>query len=223
MITYLLINLLVILFPLIFSFEKSIYHIKNISIVIKAISYVGIPFLIWDEIFTRLNIWNFNSSKIIGIKFLSLPLEEVLFFICIPYSIIFIYEIINHHYKHLSIKISWNYLLYSGFLLSLVSLFVYEKTYSAIVILLTGIFISFVSFNKHNLFQKMSFWITIIISFLGFLIINYFLTSIPVVIYNESKIIGLRIITIPIEDFFYNFLLLGLNLYFYDIIKEKSQ
>lgn len=223
MITYLLINLLIILFPLIFSFEKSIYHIINISIVIKTISYAGIPFLIWDEIFTRLNIWNFNSSKIIGIKFLSLPLEEILFFICIPYSIIFIYEITNHYFKHLYIKISWNYLLYSGFLLSFVSLFVYEKTYSAIVILLTGVFIFFVSLNKHILFQKMSFWITIIISFLGFLIINYFLTSIPVVIYNESKIIGLRIITIPIEDFLYNFLLSGLNLYFYISIKEKLQ
>jgi len=53
-----------------------------------------------------------------------------------------------------------------------------------------------------------------------FFVFNYLLTSIPIVIYNPYAITNIRILTIPIEDFFYNFSMLFLYLFFY--LKSKK-
>ena len=45
-------------------------------------------FIPWDIIFTINEIWGFNPDYLKGAKILSLPYEEWLFFICIPYDII---------------------------------------------------------------------------------------------------------------------------------------
>ena len=52
-----------------------------------------------------------------------------------------------------------------------------------------------------------------------FLLINGFLTgsfSDPIVTYNADHIIGFRILNIPIEDCFYNLIMLLITLFFYD-------
>ena len=41
------------------------------------------------------------------------------------------------------------------------------------------------------------------------------LTGLPVVVYGEAATTGVRFITIPLEDFFYNFGLLGFYLFFF--------
>ncbi len=48
--TYLLINLLIILFPLLLSFDKKTAYYKNIFPVIISIIVVGTAFLIWDSV-----------------------------------------------------------------------------------------------------------------------------------------------------------------------------
>ena len=45
----------------------------------------------------------------------------------------------------------------------------------------------------------------------------------PVVIYNSAEIINLRLLTIPIEDTMYGFLLLGLNAYLYERYMNKQE
>jgi lycopene cyclase domain-containing protein len=48
-----------------------------------------------------------------------------------------------------------------------------------------------------------------------FLLVNSALTALPVVEYDPKAIFGLRVVTIPIEDFFYNYAMLSLYLLFY--------
>lgn len=70
-----------IIVPLIFSFEKQIFFIKKIKQVLLSIVIVGIPYLIWDEIFTQNKIWGFSEGRVSNFKIFSLPIEEVLFFV----------------------------------------------------------------------------------------------------------------------------------------------
>ena len=88
---YLLINITSILIPFIFSF----YHKTSFFPIWKKLvpGYIIMTtiYLIWDIIFTRMGIWGFNDQYLIGFNILYLPLEEWLFFLCIPFASLFIH------------------------------------------------------------------------------------------------------------------------------------
>ena len=70
--------------------------------------------------------------------------------------------------------------------------------------------------------QKL-FWVFwIVVSVLMF-IINGYLTWRPIVIYNETKMLGIRLFTIPLEDFFFGFSLIGLNLIIWEYFNRKEK
>ncbi len=96
------------------------------------------------------------------------------------------------------------------------------KIYTAIQFFLTSLFFSSAYHFKWKILFRRNFWVLILFSFIPFFIINYFLTSIPVVWYNENEIIGLRILSIPIEDLFYHFTLTSFYILAYNYFKSKK-
>jgi lycopene cyclase domain-containing protein len=52
-------------------------------------------------------------------------------------------------------------------------------------------------------------------------VVNGVLTGLPVVIYNNMENSGIRIGTIPVEDFLYNAILLAMNIGLYEWFKLK--
>jgi len=54
------------------------------------------------------------------------------------------------------------------------------------------------------------------------IIVNGILTALPVVIYSPMEISGIKLYTIPVEDFFYFFLLLMMNVYIYEYLQRKK-
>jgi lycopene cyclase domain-containing protein len=52
--------------------------------------------------------------------------------------------------------------------------------------------------------------------------VNYLLTSLPVVEYNPEAITGIRISTIPLEDFFYSFAMITSWLVVYELLKKRK-
>jgi len=65
--------------------------------------------------------------------------------------------------------------------------------------------------------------LTILISFIPFFIVNYILTSLPVVEYNPEAILGIRVLTIPVEDFFYSFAMISGWIIIYCLLKERDR
>ncbi|MBK8661098.1 MAG: lycopene cyclase domain-containing protein [Ignavibacteriales bacterium] len=92
---YLLINLLTVLFPVILSFEKKISFYKKFKYLLFSILTVSPFYLVWDAVATSRGDWGFSPEYLIEIYIFGLPLEEVLFFVTVPYSCIFIFETVK--------------------------------------------------------------------------------------------------------------------------------
>lgn len=219
---YLLINIFIIIIPLIMSFEKKIRFIKKLPAVILTAFTVGIFFIAWDISATEKGDWSFNPEFVSGVKIAGLPYEEILFFITVPYSILFIYESLRHYIKEKTYDVSRMLLLTGMIIFTSASYYFIDLSYTsnvmtAMLIVLLVALLSGRSFGITN-----TLLITLLVSFIPFIIVNYFLTSLPVLIYNPEAITGIRFITIPAEDFFYSFSMISAWLMVYSIlIKSK--
>lgn len=221
--TYLLINIFTILIPLIMSFEKRLKFISNWKQIFSAISITGAFFIIWDIWFTDIGIWSFNPKYLTGIRIINLPLEEWLFFITIPYALLFVYENIRHFVKIKKNKSREQYLnmiilVFFIAVSSYTSKFLY--TFVTFLFLSVYLILSFIFTFRFNFFKA---YISYLISLIPFFIVNGLLTYLPVVIYNDKENLAVRLYSIPVEDIFYGLLLFLINLSIYEgLLKRRN-
>lgn len=220
---YLLINLAVIIIPLILSFEKKLRFYRNFKAFGISFLIVGGAFIIWDIIAAKRGDWAFNEKFIIGFNVLGLPIEEILFFFTVPYASIFIYETFAYYLKEKEIKSDPRLMVIPAVLFFLISLVFTDRYYTMTVMIFTSIFFFMMAVLSPRLTGSRIYFIFILFSYFPFFIVNYLLTSLPVVTYSPNAILGIRITTIPLEDFFYSFSMLSLYLFFYLFFKEKWQ
>ena len=209
---YALIHVFSFLPVFLFSFEPRIAYYKSWKYLFPAILLVGVFFVIWDVVFTGLSVWNFNSTYHLGIKLISLPIEEWLFFIVIPFSSIFIYENINYYLKKDLLARAEPFI--TVFLLGFsfaIGLIYWEKLNTSVTFFLTGGFLLY-----HFLFlpawHRSRFYFSFIGILIPFIIVDTILTGgftdTPIVIYNPEEYTGFRIFSIPIEDIPFGFMML---------------
>lgn len=198
--------------PLLLSFDKKVTFYKYFIPLFKAIAIIALAFLIWDIIFTHLGYWGFNDRYLSGLSLFGLPLGEYLFFIVIPYCCVFIYEVLNQYIgrdvlKPYTASIS-NFLM--GFSASLAVIF-YDRWYTVITFsLLTAMVYYHARLRQTPWLGR--FYLSYAVVFIPFFIVNGILTGMlleeEVVWYNEAENMERRLLTIPLEDFFYGFVLI---------------
>lgn len=220
--TYLLINILIILFPLVLSFDKNLKFYRNVTYVLASILIVSSAYIVWDIIATNRGDWAFSEQHLLGIYFYVLPLEEILFFITVPYSCIFIYETIKFYINEKVYPIKKNIFLIPVISFIVLALVFNKQAYTFTVLLYSAAFFLLGVLTNSKLLTSKIFWISILICFVPFFIVNYFLTSIPVVTYNDTAFSAIRIITIPLEDFLYSFSMVSLWILFYEFFSAKG-
>lgn len=100
----------------------------------------------------------------------------------------------------------------------------YKKYYTGWTFIFNAVFIALIYVFRKNFkpFDAASFLVSYCIILIPFLIVNGFLTAIPVVLYNNAENLGIRIYTIPFEDIFYGMLLILMNVVIYEKLKNKS-
>ncbi len=181
-------------------------------------------YIAWDIFFTGQGVWRFNEKYITGLKIANLPVEEILFFLVIPYCCVFIYECVRCYFPRLC-RQRWADAFLRMLAISLVigGAIFYDRYYTSWTFLFSGIFIFAVYLYKHFFrgFDAASFVVSYLIVLIPFLIVNGFLTAIPVVLYNDAENLGIRIYTIPLEDVFYGLLLIMMNVALYERVVKR--
>ena len=223
--TYFLILAASLAGPLALSFDKKVAFYKNWKYLFPAMLIPALLYIAWDIYFTSTGVWSFNETYITGLKLYNLPIEEVLFFFIVPYCCVFIYACIRSYFPGLVNKKNADLALKIMAMGLLVTGIIYvDKDYTICTFIPTGAFIAilykFPKFFKS--FDAVSFLIAYAICLVPFLVVNGFLTAIPVVIYNDAENLGIRIYTIPFEDVFYGMLLILMNIVIYEKLKTKK-
>lgn len=222
---FLFINVISISIPLIYSFiEKRFNFYKNFHIFIFSTIVVSIPFLVWDYFFIYNKIWGFNKNYCIGLYIYEIPIERYLFFFCIPYASIFLHESLVFYIKNWKINSSTvsDICLVLKVFSATTIIINFNKLYTVINFSLFFIVIFIASYYYKNF---LSFFLpSFLVILIPFLIVNGVITGWgieePIIWYNNSENLGLKIGTIPIEDIFYTFsLLFSIKVFFYKLKK----
>jgi lycopene cyclase domain-containing protein len=75
---------------------------------------------------------------------------------------------------------------------------------------------------RTGVFRKRAFWIAMGVMFLFKLPSNGYLTGRPIVLYNPQEFLGIRLGTIPLEDFFYGFGLITITIVLWEHFVRKG-
>jgi lycopene cyclase domain-containing protein len=222
---YLWVNLGAIFFPFILSFNKLGHFYKRWKAVFISIGVMSTFIISWDIFFAIEGVWGFNEEYLLGPSLWHLPLEEWLFFLCIPYAYMFLYDqlivlrmkdILAPIVKHLDyffLVAAMGYLI-AGFGS------IYTTTIASLALVFTLVMM------KMNPPHRGIFYLSYIIILIPFTVVNGILTGYitpkPIVWYNNAENLGIRFLTIPIEDYLYYFLMYGICYMVYEWVVKRD-
>ncbi len=227
---YLGIDIASVIVPFLFSFHPTIQFNKNFISFLWSNIITAFIFIAWDIYFTSKGIWGFNKNDIVGLYIFNLPIEEVLFFICIPFACLFTFYCFDQFFVFKKNSRTEPYITFIFIITSMATAFIFnKKEYPFYVFFSLSILLFFLKYII-KITWLMKVYKVYIVLMIPFLIVNGLLTGTglqaPIVWYNKYDIIGTRIYTIPIEDVFYGFELILMQIvtyhYFALYFKRKN-
>lgn len=218
--TYLILNIFTILGPIALSFDKRVNFVSKWKWVGISLIPSGLIYIAWDILFTQWEIWGFNPDYLTEINIGALPLEEVLFFLTVPFACVFIFECMRHYFPKLKSPPTLTGIIFLILFLVYLTLG-FDKTYTlwASIAAIIGLGLDYSISKWKNLSEfAPSFFVCLI----PFFIVNGILTALPVVWYDNDFNLGTRMGTIPVEDAVYLFGLLLPTIIIYSKLKTKK-
>ena len=210
--------------PFIFSFHQKIKFYKFFKQIAASLSLIGFIFIIWDIYFTKIGVWGFDKKHHSSIMLSNLPLEEVLFFFVIPFVCVFTYFVLSEK-KVLNLNINTTFLKLICILLIVLAVLFFKNAYTISVLILTILILLYIIYYRPDWIGYF-FSMYLIIHIFPFLLVNGvltgYITDLPPVWYDSNNIIGVRLGTIPVEDFLYSFILLFLNTSLFEYLRKKK-
>lgn len=205
---YLALDVGALLGPLALSFDRRVAFYRSHREVLLSLLIMTALFVPLDMLFVELGVWGFDPRYTTGFDVGNLPLEEWLFFPVVGYACLFIYECLRvyvsniplQRYAHATLVL----LAVAGLALALLNplrLYTSLKVGTVSVLVLLTVF-----WLRPTYLAR--FLLMYLVSSVPFLMMNGVLTGSlidgQIVWYSPLHIIGLRVLTIPIEDFFYS-------------------
>ena len=223
---YLGVLLFAISYPLAQSFEHRIRYASQWKYLFPGLVLTAAFFIVWDIWFTNLGVWEFNTRYVLGVFYLDLPIEEWLFFLIVPFSSIFIYEVLIYFFpKDHFLPFAKAFVWVLAPLLLVLAVLHLDKWYTSV-----NFFIGALTLIVHYLIFKDKYLGRFIFAYLVHLIplmlcngiLTGGLTEEPVVIYNNAENLGIRIWTVPIEDLVYSLILFLMNISIFEFLRNRQ-
>jgi lycopene cyclase domain-containing protein len=222
---YLWLNIGSIAVPLLYSFHPKLQLYKKFHWLLLSIMLTMGVFIPWDVIFTINGVWGFNSDYFLGFEIFSLPFEEWLFFICIPFACVFTHYALLLYFPNLKLsKVATKAISISLILiLFILTMANYDKCYTLVNFSL-AIPLTWLVY-KYNPQLLQHFLLSFLVMLIPFFIVNGVLTGSwidnQVVWYNDAENLGIRVGTIPLEDSIYAYSMILMNLYFFEYLCSR--
>jgi len=224
---YLYLMLLSLFFPFVLSFDRRVNYVSSWKYLLSVFLWISSLYILWDVMFTRWGIWEFNSDYIRAWRIWGLPIEEISFFLVVPFACIFIYECVKSYElrRYLGVLASglMRIVLIAGVVLALVQFGGYYTSTAGLVLLLAGIFLEW----KYTESEKQDIYIMLLLSYIPFFVINGFLTgwstSEPIVVYNDDQNLPWRLGSIPMDDALYQAGMMLWMVFIYEGAKKNKK
>lgn len=235
---YLTVDLACLSGPFFLSFQKRLPFYSYFKALFASIAAMMLVYVPWDMAFTQNGIWGFNEKYITGAHIGNLPIEEWLFFICVPYACIFSFECVRFFFPKNPLKSYAKFISISYILISLILLFSFwGNWYTMSAMTITILLLSYHTFIRKSEFMGW-FHFSWLILLIPFYISNGVLTGLHfyeyplintqpnaiqdmIVWYNNNHNLGIRIWSVPLDDFFYGMSMVLLALTVYEPLKKK--
>jgi len=224
---YFLLNMMSLSVPVFYTFYNTKFgYASRLKKLLPSILFTSILFLIWDYYFTKNGIWGFNPDFHLPILIGGMPIDEWMFFICIPYASIFIHEVLKYllpkiHLNDLVTTLLSYVLIFFGIYMAFTHQYQWYTFYDFSVfslVLLIGVW----KFKN----ELQYFYWTFLVILIPFFIVNGVLTGTmipePVVWYNDQHNLGIRMGTIPFEDIFYAFSMIFISVMIFNFWERPS-
>ncbi|KAB1230843.1 lycopene cyclase domain-containing protein [Chryseobacterium viscerum] len=225
--TYILINFFTVIICFLASFDRRIQFNKHFGTFLLSSTIVAVPFILWDIWFTKMGVWWFDVQYTLGVKIAGLPIEEWLFFYCIPFACVFTYYCLEKFFNLEWADLFNNLIVFTAVIvLAVTGLLFYEKIYTLLTVVVTILTLCYLHFvAKKEWIGRASFVYFILMP--GFFAVNGILTGSvipsPVVNYNPDDFMGIRMTTIPVEDAVYGYSQFLLNIYFFKKLTKNEK
>lgn len=213
---YLAVELCALAIPLAFSFDRKVAYFRMWPFLLPAILINAVLFIGLDIYFTSKGTWGFNPEYHSRLVIAGLPVEELLFFIIIPYCSLFVHYVFVAYLPRTALSPLAARIVSLAVILLLVitAILSCNRAYTAFYSLLTAGIVILAWTTSLQMLSR--YYLTFLIILIPFLLVNSILTGSfidgEVFWYNNADISGIRLFSIPVEDVLFGFSLILLNL-----------
>lgn len=199
--TFLLIDLLLLLLPLILLADRKAFPVSTLRrLIIPSLAVT----LIYSEIgifFSRTGIWQFNNDFLLGGEYRSLPFEQYLYLFSFSFFCLALYQYVKIKWIHSEVGFS----LFISNLIIGVSIallfFSYTKWYTIVSVGMTVLLLLLVEYRSRLRFMGI-FYPACLAGLIPFYVVQYVLANQPVITYQWQKTMDVGWFKIPFENHF---------------------
>lgn len=210
--------------PFLLSFDKKVQFYKQWKYLLPSVVAIALFYIVGDIYFTKTGVWGFNREYLSGVDLLYLPIEEWIFFIAIPYASIFLHDVLHAYFPKFKLpsNVSRRLTIFFFAIALVVLLLNLDKAYTVYIMVVSLIVLVIAYFDWTDTISR--FYCTFLVILIPFILVNGALTGTftpnPVVWYDHTQNLDIRLITIPIEDFAYGFTMLLLAIMLRNRLKK---
>jgi hypothetical protein len=175
---------------------------------------------------------------VVGEYLAGLPLEEWLFFVCIPFACLFTYECLRVFFPNLEAGAGTHRIsLILGLLFTVVAVIFYDRAYTFWSHMLCAVMLYLQAFVIRGPYMA-RYYLMYVMIFPAFIASNGVLTGLKfwkyplvhsnpqlvtdqIVWYNNAENLGIRIFSVPMDDVSYGMLMLLLSITIFEGVKKK--